>query len=238
MTDEKEPVEPEQSGEDTPQDADDTQEPADETPQEPGTADEATEAEDADKADEAEADEAGPDEAGKAEESGSKRITTPVLIGLLVALLLGISGGVAWWSAAHSEDLEAASDRDAVLVAAKQHIATLNTLDYRKVDAGLKAWTSVTTGTLKDQFSSISADDRKLLADQKKISTGKVVDAAVLEVDGASARVIASVEVEVRDGKDLSKDPSIKRNRFSADLTRSGGTWKLDTLQQVAVDLS
>lgn len=166
------------------------------------------------------------------------RLSTTALIGLMVALLLGISGGVAWWSAAHSDDLAAASDRDAVLVAAKQHIATLNTLDYRKVDAGLKAWTSVTTGTLKDQFSSISADDRKLLADQKKISTGKVVDAAVLEVDGSSARVIASVEVEVRDGKDLSKDPTIKRNRFSADLTRSGGTWKLDTLQQVAVDLS
>lgn len=171
-------------------------------------------------------------------EPASRRLSTTALIGLMVALLLGISGGVAWWSASHSDDLAAASDRDAVLVAAKQHIATLNTLDYRKVDAGLKAWTSVTTGTLKDQFSSISADDRKLLADQKKISTGKVVDAAVLEVDGSSARVIASVEVEVRDGKDLSKDPTIKRNRFSADLTRSGGSWKLDTLQQVAVDLS
>ncbi len=218
MTDEQEPVEPEESGADAPPDGDDT---TDETAD--STSQESEKAESSDEPD---------------EEPASRRLSTTALIGLMVALLLGISGGVAWWSAAHSDDLAAASDRDAVLVAAKQHIATLNTLDYRKVDAGLKAWTSVTTGTLKDQFSSISADDRKLLADQKKISTGKVVDAAVLEVDGSSARVIASVEVEVRDGKDLSKDPTIKRNRFSADLTRSGGTWKLDTLQQVAVDLS
>jgi Mce-associated membrane protein len=42
----------------------------------------------------------------------------------------------------------------------------------------------------------------------------------------------------VRDGDDTSGPPTVKRNRFTADLVRTGGTWKLESLQQVAVNLS
>lgn len=68
--------------------------------------------------------------------------------------------------------------------------------------------------------------------------TGRVVNAAVTDLDDDTATVIAAVEVTVRDGKDADAEPTVKRNRFSADLVRAGGTWKLESLQQVAVDLS
>ena len=159
--------------------------------------------------------------------------------GLLgVALLVAASGAFAWWQASHDADLKAADTRDVVLVQARQAIETMNTLDYRKVDAGVKAWAAVTTGTLRDQLAAVSAEDRTLLADQKKISTGRVVDAAVVDLDGNSATIIAAVEVTVKDAAKSDSEPTVKRNRFTADAVKVGGTWKLASLQQVAVSLS
>ena len=160
------------------------------------------------------------------------------LVLLLVAALVAASGAFMWWQADHDPDRAAAQTRDTVLIEARQAIATMNTLDYRSVDKGVKAWSQVTTGTLRDQLAGVSADDRTLLAEQKKISTGRVVDAAVIDVDDGSATVIAAVEVTVRDAAKPDSEPTVKRNRFSADLVKVGGRWKLESLQQVAVSLS
>jgi Mce-associated membrane protein len=160
------------------------------------------------------------------------------LVLLLVAALVAASGAFMWWNADHDPDRAAAQNRDTVLIEARQAIETMNTLDYRSVDKGVKAWSQVTTGTLRDQLAGVSADDRKLLAEQKKISTGRVVDAAAIDVDDSSATVIAAVEVTVRDAANPGSEPTVKRNRFSADLVKVGGRWKLESLQQVAVSLS
>lgn len=161
-----------------------------------------------------------------------------VLALLLVAALVAASGAFMWWQADHDPARSAAQTRDTVLIEARQAIETMNTLDYRSVDQGVKAWSQVTTGTLRDQLAGVSADDRRLLAEQKKISTGRVVDAAVIDVDDGSATVIAAVEVTVRDAAKPDSEPTVKRNRFSADLVKVGGRWKLESLQQVAVNLS
>lgn len=157
---------------------------------------------------------------------------------VLVAALVVVSGGFMWWQADRDPDRAAAQTRDTVLIEARQAIETMNTLDYRSVDKGVKAWSQVTTGTLRDQLAGVSADDRTLLAEQKKISTGRVVDAAVIDVDDGTATVIAAVEVTVRDAAKPDSEPTVKRNRFSADLVKVGGRWKLESLQQVAVSLS
>jgi Mce-associated membrane protein len=157
---------------------------------------------------------------------------------LLLAVVVAASGAFMWWQADHDPDRAAGQTRDTVLIDARHGIETMNTLDYRSVDKGVKAWSQVTTGTLRDQLAGVSADDRKLLAEQKKISTGRVVDAAVVDADDSSATVIAAVEVTVRDAATPGSEPTVKRNRFSADLVKSGGRWKLESLQQVAVSLS
>ncbi len=161
---------------------------------------------------------------------------------LLVAAALMVSGLVAWTRAATADDLEPSATRDAALVAAKRGIATMNTLDYRTLEEGLASWKAVTTGVLHDQLGQVTDEERQLLADQRKISTGRVVDAAVLDLGTdpghETATVIAAVEVEVRDGGSSTAEPTVKRNRFSADLVRVGGVWKLESLQQVPVSLS
>ena len=87
------------------------------------------------------------------------------VLGLVAAVLVLISGAGAWWYSASDDTLDAAEARDVVLVQAQRNVETLNTLDYRKVDEGLKAWTAATTGTLGDQLRAIGPEDRKLLAD-------------------------------------------------------------------------
>lgn len=157
---------------------------------------------------------------------------------LLLALVVAVSGLIAWSRASGDENISKAETRDAVLITARQHIQTLNSLDYRDIDAGLKAWTAVTTGTLKDSLTQVDGENRRLLADQKKISVGKVVDAAVVSLEGSSATVIAAVEITVTDDAKPDAEPTVKRNRFSADLVKVKGQWKLENLQQVAVNLS
>lgn len=157
---------------------------------------------------------------------------------LALSLAIAGSGLFAWRSAVTDDGIALAKSRDAVLIAATQHITTLNSLDYRDVDAGLKGWAAVTTGTLHDQLVQVDEENRQLLADQKKISVGKVVDAALTSLDDRTATVIAAVEITVTDDAKAGSEPTVKRNRFSADLVNVKGTWKLENLQQVAVNLS
>lgn len=158
------------------------------------------------------------------------------LLGL--ALAVAISGLVAWRMAASDDKIALGKTRDTVLITASQQIATLNSLDYRKVDQGLKGWAAVTTGTLHDQLAQVDKQNRDLLADQKKISVGKVIDSAIVSLDESTATVIAAVEITVTDDAKKGSAPTVKRNRFSADLVKVKGTWKLENLQQVAVNLS
>ena len=161
----------------------------------------------------------------------------PLLLALAAAVAMVI-GLLAWWQADHDEALARAAERDTLLIAARQHIETMNTLDHRKVEEGLADWESVTTGKLKDSIAQISDEEKQLLAEQKKISRGEVVDAAVTRLDADSATVIAAIEVTVEDGADPSAEPTVKRNRFSATLVKDGDEWLIEDLQQVAVTLS
>ena len=120
------------------------------------------------------------------------------------------------------------------LLAARQDIVVLNSLDYRNLDQGLGRWLAASTGTLHSSFEHITAADRKRITDAKSVTTARIVEAAVVSLDAAngSATVIASVELTVTppSGKAV-----IKRERQQADVTRVGGVWKISALQQVGV---
>lgn len=169
--------------------------------------------------------------------ASGRRGSVMVLVASVVALVVAVSGLLAWRAAASGDEGSTARARDAVTVAANRGIATLNSLDYRDVDAGLDAWVAVSTGALADQLAGISAENRKLLEEAGKISTGNVLEAAVVDLDKTTATVIAAVEVTVADGTDADAEPAVKRNRFSADMVLVKGEWKVENLQQVPVNL-
>lgn len=164
------------------------------------------------------------------------RRVVPAVV-LAAALVVAVVGLRAWWQAEHDPDLARAGERDAVLVAASTHVATLNTLDHDAIEEGLDAWGDATTGMLHDQLTGVDDADRSQLAALGTVSTGRVLDAAVLELDGDTATVLAAVEVTVVDERTPGAEPVVKRNRFAADLRQVDGRWLVEDLQQVAVSL-
>jgi Mce-associated membrane protein len=142
----------------------------------------------------------------------------------LVVHLTASSGGSA-----------AAAARDAVLLDARQDIVVLNTLDYRSVDTGLKRWSDASTGTLHDSLAHVGAATRKHIVAARRVTTAKVLAAAVVALDttAGSATVIAGVELHVAPANGGAA--TIRRERLRAEMSRVGGTWKVASLSQVGV---
>ncbi|WP_300682082.1 hypothetical protein [Nocardioides sp.] len=156
---------------------------------------------------------------------------------LAIAAVVLVLAYLSWRQADHSPQRARAELRDSALVEGTQAVEVMNSMDYRHVADGFKAWRDISTGVLHDQLATVGDDEQQLVADQKKITTGHVVQAAVTDLTDSTATLIAAVEITVKpdDGK---TEATVKRNRFSADLVLVKGQWKVENLQQVAVTTS
>ncbi|MBP2325501.1 Mce-associated membrane protein [Kibdelosporangium banguiense] len=156
-----------------------------------------------------------------------------------IALVVAAAAFAGWfgWSWLRAADTEGsyAETRQEVLRVGEQGIANLTTLDYRQIDEGLNRWVESSTGALRDSLLQGRDDSRKQLEAGKSTTVGKVVDAAVTELDQNSAQVIAAVEITVTPADGSS---AVKRNRFEAGLDRTESGWKLSSLRSVAVGAS
>lgn len=164
------------------------------------------------------------------------RVGAPAWVFLALAVVALVMSFASWRTANNDPDLDRAALRDNATIQGIAAVETMTSMDHRDVAAGIGAWRSVSTGVLHDQLVSIGADEQKMLADQGKIATGKVVDASLTDLTDRTATLIAAVEVTVADD-DPAKEPAVKRNRFSADLVMVNGRWKIENLQQVAVGM-
>lgn len=158
--------------------------------------------------------------------------------GVLVVSIVAVVAAYLSWQDADADPARARAQlRDLAIIEGTAAVETMNSMDYRDVEAGVKAWRSVTTGVLHDQLVAIAADERQLLAEQEKIATGRVVEAALTDLTDRTATMIAAVEVTVAE-KDPAAEPTVKRNRYTADLVLVDGAWKLENLAQVPVTIS
>lgn len=175
-------------------------------------------------------------------DDGAGRAPSPWVLRASAALaavgVVALVAGAIWWrSSATDSGLAYGRLRDTVTLQARQDIVVLTSLDTTKLALGLEGWKSVSTGVLHDQLASMPDTQKKLLTDSGAVTTGKVLDAVVSELDdrAGSGVLLAAVELTVV-GKDGT--PSVKRNRYKADLQLDGDRWKLAQLQQVAVNAS
>ncbi|MEV6610182.1 hypothetical protein [Kutzneria sp. NPDC051319] len=153
----------------------------------------------------------------------------------VVALLAVLGAGWAawnWWQSDHSDAVTYAQTRDLVLATASDQIKTLNTVDYRKAEDDFTQWQRVTTGNLLNQLTNQHDSDVAATKQQKTVSTAKIVDAAVDTVDtrAGTATVLVAVEVTIRqaDGQ-----PSVRKSRVDAVLSRTEDGWKTGTVQVI-----
>jgi Mce-associated membrane protein len=170
-------------------------------------------------------------------ESGRRRPGAWTWLVLLAGVVAVVVAFLSYRDADHDPDRARAALRDRAVIEGTAAVETMNSMDYRDVAGGLKAWESVTTGVLHDQLLSIGDDERKLLAENGKIATGHVVQAALTDLTDHTATMIAAVETTVVDDGS-GEEPTVKRNRYTADLVLVDGHWKLENLEQVAVNLS
>jgi Mce-associated membrane protein len=157
----------------------------------------------------------------------------PVALLAAAAVFAGWSG-YTWYEASHDQALTYGVARDEALTSGRTLVAELNTLDYHDVDGGLGRWLSASTGPLHDQVARTDDTTKKTLAANATVATGKVLDAALSELDehAGTAKMLASVEITMAK---QGTAPAVKRNRFAAALARTPEGWKLSALDQLPV---
>jgi Mce-associated membrane protein len=136
--------------------------------------------------------------------------------------------------AATSSSVAYAEERDTALQQGTNAVIAFNTLDHKNVEAGLKRWEEYSTGPLHDEIRKSHEDYATKIQQAKSSTTAKVLDSGLTELDpqAGKAKMIAVVQVTVTiDGQ----KPSTKQDRYQAELTREGDTWKLSNLGTVPV---
>jgi Mce-associated membrane protein len=159
-----------------------------------------------------------------------------MLIGA-VALLVAAAAvagwfGVAWFSAANDDSLSFSKTRDEVNRVGQTAIVTMNTLDYRKVDQGLKDWEAATTGTLHDEITKGTKSSRDAIIQAESVTKATVLSSAVSELDdrAGQASVLVALKVNVTAKGQGTKD---KYMRLAGKLQRTEDGWKLYEIGQV-----
>ena len=161
-----------------------------------------------------------------------RRFTPPrwlntVLAGVLVALV--VTGGVLVWQLQQAQAVQ--DRRTAVLQAASQHAVTFLTVDYRHMREDTAAVLAMAAGQFKQQYAASRPRLQQLVAQNRTISTGKVLSAGVVSSDDDSARAIVVADSEVRNL--ASSQPQPRHYRLQLDLTRQGERWLVTDLQFV-----
>ncbi|WP_031074259.1 hypothetical protein [Streptomyces sp. NRRL S-118] len=144
-----------------------------------------------------------------------------------VAVAALLCGGAAWsYARAAGEATRAyAESRDTALAAGREHVARLSSLDGRRAEEGLRTWLEVSAGELREEL-----ERTKPPADVSARAT--VTDAALTALDdrAGTARLIATVRVEITAAARTAGPPATDRKRLEADLVRTGDGWKVTAL--------
>ncbi len=166
----------------------------------------------------------------------TSKLPQALLVGA-VALLVAAAAvagwfGVSWFSAANDDSMAFSRTRDEVNRVGQAAIVTMNTLDYKTVDQGLKDWESATTGDLHNEVVKGQKSSRDAIVSAQSVTKATVLSSAVSELDDragqASVLVALKVNVTVK-----GQQPTDKFMRLAGKLQRTADGWKLYEIGQV-----
>jgi Mce-associated membrane protein len=190
------------------------------------------------------ADKPAKEQAGKPAKKPAKTATSSgvrlpqLLLTAAVALVVAATAvagwfGVAWVRAANDDSLSFSQVRDEVNRVGQAAIVTMNNLDYRKVDQGLKDWETATTGKLHDEIEKGKKSSRDAIVAAQSVTQATVLSSGVSELDDragqASVLVALKVHVTVK-----GQQPTDKFMRLAGKLQRTDDGWKLYEIGQVS----
>ncbi|MGH3752092.1 MAG: hypothetical protein ACRDRP_05250 [Pseudonocardiaceae bacterium] len=160
--------------------------------------------------------------------------TATIAVAVLAAVAVAAAGwfGLSWYRAAHDGSLAQRMARDTVLQDAQQATINLNTLDFRRVQDGLRLWEQSATGSLLGQLQASRDTYSRAITDSRTTTTARVLDGAVAALDQRSgtAQVLIGVDVmSLPDGADA----SCVARRLQLEMRRDGTAWKVEELTSV-----
>ena len=143
-------------------------------------------------------------------------------VGLVVATVLTTALAV-WLSLALADQREAEQRRQDILAAARQSALNFTSLDYRHYDRDSANVLKSATGDFKKQFSAQTHDLTELVARNKSVSQGQVLDAGIVRSDAHSARVLVVADSKVTNT--AAPEGQARTYRLQLDLARVAGRW-------------
>ncbi|MEU1273891.1 hypothetical protein [Streptomyces sp. NPDC005799] len=143
-------------------------------------------------------------------------------VGLVVATLLTTAAAL-WLSLRLHDQHEKDMRRQDILSAARQSALNFTSLDYRHYDRDSANVLDGATGDFKKQFSAQTQDLTKLVAENRSVSEGQVLDAGIVRSDAHSARVLVVADSKVTNTA-VPKGET-RTYRLQLDLVHRAGRW-------------
>lgn len=155
--------------------------------------------------------------------SRAKPLIRRALAGVAVLIFCTAIGlaGFFGWQAKQQRDVTASAA--AALNAAKAYAVTLTSIDSTKIDDNFTQVLDGASGEFKDMYSQSAAQLRQLLIDNKAVSHGNVVDAAIKSATKDKVEVLIFVDQSISNS--TNPQPRMDRSRIAMTMEHIDGQW-------------
>jgi Mce-associated membrane protein len=145
------------------------------------------------------------------------------------AVLLAVATGML--AVTLQDNSNAAQQREAVLIAARQEAVNLTNLNQRSGGREFDAVLAGSAGSLRQQLSEGRGTFLKTLSSNNVTSAGTVLDAGIMSMTSSTATVLLNVKATVRNKQTYA--PETRLYHWQAGLVYSGGRWLMSSLEYV-----
>ncbi|WP_234310796.1 hypothetical protein [Streptomyces sp. NRRL S-474] len=142
--------------------------------------------------------------------------------GLVVATVVTTVLSV-WLAFGLAEQRSTEQRRQDILAAARQSALNFTSLDYRHYDRDSRNVLKSATGDFKKQFTAQTEQLTQLVARNKSVSEGQVLEAGIVRSDSRSARVLVVADSKVTNTAVPGGEP--RTYRLQLDLVLKDGRW-------------
>ncbi|WP_328338139.1 hypothetical protein [Streptomyces violaceus] len=146
-----------------------------------------------------------------------------VLTAGLVAATVSTTALALWLAFGLYEQRETDQRRQGILAAARQSALNFTSLDYRHYDRDSANVLAGATGDFKKQFTAQTEQLTKLVAQNKSVSQGQVLEAGIVRSDEDSARVLVVADSKVTNT--AAPEGEARTYRLQLDLVHKDGRW-------------
>ncbi|MFH9063020.1 hypothetical protein ACH4GM_17640 [Streptomyces coeruleorubidus] len=154
---------------------------------------------------------------------GMRAVRPGVMTAGLVAATVVTTALTLWLAFGLYQQREADQRRQGILAAARQSALNFTSLDYRHYDRDSANVLAGATGEFKKQFTAQTDQLTKLVAQNKSVSEGQVLEAGIVRSDEDSARVLVVADSKVTNT--AAPEGEARTYRLQLDLVHKDGRW-------------